>query len=431
MNRKIRILIFSQHPLNNRTNSGNTFSNLLGGDEYEIAQIFCMDENPVSDICDNFFQITEKDILKNLLDKKHRIGRVVVQSKKTDIVDRKKNHYLRIAQLIKNTRFSFLFWLRNGIWIFNNWKSKDLETFVSDFKPDIIFYNIGSAIYLNRIILYLRSITSAKFVGYVWDDIYTLRQFSLSPFYWISRICNRYYIKKVVDRSDTLFCINEQIKEEYEDIFKKKFQILRKGVDTTTFDYKFKGLPLKIVYTGNIFSGRYKTLSLLAKSIQILNKDRIQLQLYITSGNKITDKIRKKIEIKDSAILLGDIPFDKIKSLQKEADILVNVDPFSIFDRYIWRLSFSTKIVDYFEAGRCILSIGWKGGSGQKYLLENDAAIIVNNKKEISAVLESILTNPDIISKYAKKSYEIGVEKHQIEIIRSNLNSIIVNTIFM
>ena len=84
------------------------------------------------------------------------------------------------------------------------------------------------------------------------------------------------------------------------------------------------------------------------------------------------------------------------------------------------RLSFSTKLVDYFERGKCILAVGWSEAASISYLKENTAAIVIDNIEDIELVLNEVLNNQARITEYAIQSWELGRRNHQIEIIRDN-----------
>lgn len=76
------------------------------------------------------------------------------------------------------------------------------------------------------------------------------------------------------------------------------------------------------------------------------------------------------------------------------------------------RLSFSTKLTDYFSSGNAILAIGSKSTAPMKYLLENKAALIAENKSEILEVLQQIICNFDLLEKVAKNAYDCGVRNY-------------------
>ena len=182
---KLRILTVFAYPWQDSNNIGNSFSNILGDNEnYEIAHVYCSTGKPQTSVCRRFFQMTEFSVLKNLFNKKYPSGKEIFVTqdnigsfpKKLSITD-------RMIFYCKRYRFTIFFWLRNLIWAFGNWKSTDLNKFVDSFAPDIIFYNIDYFIYTNNIALYVQKRTKAKMVGYFWDDVYSFKQFSLSPFF--------------------------------------------------------------------------------------------------------------------------------------------------------------------------------------------------------------------------------------------------------
>ena len=179
--------------------------------------------------------------------------------------------------------------------------------------------------------------------------------------------------------------------------------------------------PLKIIYTGNIISGRWKTLVAVADKVKKINADGEKVQLFITTTNYVSNKVRKKIVCDKSIFLLGKLPFSEVKELQRHADILLYVEPFTLAERYIWRLSFSTKIVDYLEQARCVLAIGWEGGAGIKYLRDRDAALIVTDMYSIEGILKSLINDTNIIIEYSKKAFDCGIKNHQLQSVHSHL----------
>lgn len=50
-------------------------------------------------------------------------------------------------------------------------------------------------------------------VGYISDDCYTLRQFSLSPLFWIDRLWKRRYVKRAIDECMLLYVITDRQKK--------------------------------------------------------------------------------------------------------------------------------------------------------------------------------------------------------------------------
>ena len=76
------------------------------------------------------------------------------------------------------------------------------------------------------------------------------------------------------------------------------------------------------------------------------------------------------------------------------------------------RLSFSTKLTDYFKNGKCIFAIGDKKIAPIIYLRDNDCAVIANEYSEIEERLRYIIDKPERIQEYSRKAYECGKKNH-------------------
>ena len=80
--------------------------------------------------------------------------------------------------------------------------------------------------------------------------------------------------------------------------------------------------------------------------------------------------------------------------------------------RYMARLSFSTKLTDYFKSGKCILAIGDKDIAPIKYLKENDAGIVITEYQQIKDKLQKLIVQRDLIQKYGRNAFECGRKNH-------------------
>ena len=67
----------------------------------------------------------------------------------------------------------------------------------------------------------------------------------------------------------------------------------------------------------------------------------------------------------------------------RNSDVAVHVESFDLKNRLTTRLSFSTKIIDCMNSGCAILAIGPNSQAGMAYLKDNNAAICINNIKDI------------------------------------------------
>lgn len=422
----MKILLITETLLRHDNNVGNSYSNIFEGmDDVRIANICCQQGNSSNDIAERCFQISEKHILKNLLCGSTAAGKIETgqeqnaPQKKTYI----KCGIMKIYNLARIFRFQIFFWIRNAIWKTGRWKSESLRQYIEDFAPDIIFAQLQDRLYLNDLIIYIKDLIKLPMVLYTWDDVYSLRQFSLSPLWWMDRFVQRRKIRQVVKRCEILYTISKEQAEEYERTFHKKCRILYKGYPFTGdfISEEAHSYPLKIIYTGNLYGGRWKTVAALCKAIKKINENQNQLQLYIYSATPLLKRQLRKLCIEGSTYFCGKIDAGDVKRVQQEADILLHAEAFGLKGSLTTRLSFSTKIVDYFKEKKCILALGAQRCASIQYLVRNDAAIVITDIRDIVSTISRLATHPEVIQTYAGKAWECGRSNHQIHNIQKEL----------
>ena len=415
----MKMLILSNTAWDNNNSFGNSFSSIFGGMEcISIANIYCRYGSPNNNIVRRYFQITEKSLLQNLINKKIPSGKKINANNGIELNSKETN----IFDYARKNRSIIFFWVRDLIWKIGDWKSKELLEFINEFEPDIIFQPIYYSSYLNDIVYFIKQYTDVPMIGYVSDDVYTMRQFSLSPLYWIDRLIKRKKIKRTVSLCEYLYVISNIQKEEYEKCFKKECKLLWKGA-------QFESKPprkqisklIKFVYTGNIGDGRYKQLALIGKAILELNKTEINAELDIYTLTPLSKKIKKALNLSGAINLKGGIPAEEVRNVQNAADILVHVESFDLKNRLAVHQSFSTKIVDYLSMAKCVLAVGPADVASIDYLVKNDAAIVATSKKEIEDNIRMLIEHTETIEQYGEKAWECGRRNHDIKIIQSGL----------
>jgi len=418
----MRILVVSCSPWRKDNNIGNTYTNIFSGiDNIEIAHICCGGGRPDTDFVKYHLHISEINILKNLINPKYKCCHRFPYSKEElkNPVGRSK-----VYDFMRTHRFKLFFLLRDLIWIFKNWICDDLKNFVDDFKPDIIFAQFLDRDYLNEMLLFLKDYTKVPLIVYAWDDVYTLKQFSLSPIFWINRFLQRRKLRKIAKLSSLMYVISEKQKKEYSKAFGSSCKILYKGFEFHKKPiYEIKNEPLKLIFSGNIGSGRYKTLALIGSALDEINKDNIRAVLYIYTSTPFSYKMKKKLDYPGSIHIMKFVSSEEIAMIQQEADILIHAESFSLAERLKVRLSFSTKLVDYFKSGRCILAVGSRNIASIDYLSKNHGAVIAYKKSDIAYVLNRLISSPNLRKKYARRAWECGQNNHQIRIMQNTLQN--------
>lgn len=424
MDKTPRVLVISSSAWDDNNVFGNTFSNLFTGwDRNHIFNIFCDEGLPNTNVCKYYYQMSEKMIVKNMLNMSNPSGVPLVVENKTNA----SHHTLRRKELfivnqIKRTRLQLFFWLRDLMWLFGNWKSSSLYNWIDNISPEIIFLPMYTSFFMNIVQMHIVKYCKKPYIYFTSDDGCSLKQFSLSPLFWIDRIIKRPLYKQNIAGSKFVYVISEKQKMEYEKIFGKECRLLFKGADfSTPPKLKKTEMPLNIVYTGNLGVGRWKSLVEIAKAIDFLNNECSGFNFFIYSITPLTGAMKKAFSKHNSIKYRGAIESSEVKCIQEKADVLVHVESFNIKDKLRVRLSFSTKLVDYFNSARCILAVGPSNIASIEYLMQNDAAIVISKREDIVEKLSYILKFPFVVQDYANKAWLIGKRNHQIQIIQERL----------
>lgn len=384
----------------------------------KIAQIYTRSGNPCSDICDDFFRISENKLINSVLNRKPVGERVLNNISNYNNLDfLKENERYNKAHKKKSWLMSFA---REFVWKFGKWKTKNLSTFIDEINPDLLFIPIYPTIYMCRLQEYIIKKTNKPYVCYLADDNYTFKSCGKNPLELLYRLFLRRHVRWLSKHCAQMYTITQIEGEETDRLFGTKSVVLSKSIDFTNLNYVEKRLnnPLKIVYTGNMLIGRDKTIKNVSDAIREINSKDTKISFHIYSHTPPKEKILKHIISKD-VVYHGKIDKNEIKRIQDDADILLFVESLIKKDKYKARMSFSTKLVDYFASGKCIFAIGDSNIAPIIYLKNNDAAIIASSTKDIKTQLVSLIDNPNLIKEYSKKSFQCGLNNHNKQDIDS------------
>lgn len=417
--KKIKVLIITYYPWREDNNVGNSYSNLFNGmtDKIDFSQIYIRDGLPQNTLAHDYFHISDIKLLKSFLGKGGEIGEYIYMD---NTINNPKDTFSKAFNKARVLRWDILLLLRELAGYNPQWKSQRLNEFLDKVQPDIIFGTLPPGVLVRKLMLYSKKYTKAKLITYPWDDYYSLNHQTWSLIFWIRKFMGRYNLMKTAKRSEFLYVISDIMKIEYSKIFCKECKLLYKGHDFVQMPVlKPLSKTIKVIYMGNIGGGRWKALASLAFSIDIINKEfgeqKIFLNIYTLSAR--TKEIDNALNIEGSSAILPPVNNEEVKPTMNSADILLHVEPWNGKERSFYRASFSTKLVDYFYAAKCILAVGGSTASTD-YLKNNDAAIVVNYEKQVEETLRLVIENPLLISQFAQKAWNCGCKNHQIRKIQ-------------
>lgn len=408
-------------------NSGiNTLTGILSGwDSDKVAQIYMRAALPRTSVCKHFFQISENRIIRSVLKPRIQTGIEVANQGYEEASEEEKKEKARYKRKGKVPAILYT-WAREIVWFIGRWKTQNLNEFIDTYNPDVLFIPIYPTIYMGRIQKYVMERTKKPVVSYIADDNYSYRSCKKGILSFLHRFFLRKYVKYIVKNSNQVLVIVPKQKEEYDRIFGINSKVLTKGVDYSNVFYKEKPVnaPIKMVYTGKLIIGRWKSLALIAEAMGRLNKEKPRIELDIYTTDVVTKEQDKAIN-RNGCHIRGALTQKQVKAVQQEADILVFVE--SLEKKYCntARLSFSTKITDYLSNGKCIFAIGSREIAPIDYFQRYDSAVTATTETEVLDKLQMLVSHPEVIKEYGRKGFECGLMYHE----KNRMNTLFKTTI--
>ena len=417
----MRVLLISLAPVNPTFGSGNTFLNVMGLLEGAELASLCARAGETDPRVSRAFYITERMLLRNRF--RGTPAGVLVQPAARPEEGEATAKDVRLHRFAHRHRWTVLFWARDLLWRISRWRSPRLKAFLEEYRPHVILASLSNTPHVNRLILYAAEVTGAKLVLYAWDNNYTYKQFTLSPLRWIKQAVDRASMRQVAARADLTYAICEDLKAAYEASFGREFHLLTKGGDFTGVPpvKAAYNRPLQLVYTGNLQNNRWKSLAVIARVLERINRDGLRAQLNIYTGTPLTKRMSRALDRGESSAVMGLVPPVEVARIQSEADMLVHAEATDLKNRLIVRHSFSTKLVDYMAAARPILAYGKRDMASICHLERNQCAVVADSPDGLYQKLTAVLGDEAALEDLARRAYACGRRCHEREDIRAML----------
>lgn len=414
----MKILVISMEAWRSDTNGGNVLTNIFTDFDAEFAQIYCSSGKPQNKICSQYFQMTDAMAIRNIL-KKGKMGIVFSMGEKFN------EEQLRTDETISNVKklgsFEFLRVAREIIWELSDYKNEKLKKFVLDFNPDVIFAPCYGVTYMLALTRYVANLTKKPIVSYISDDFYSLRQFRLSPIFWLNRFVIRRKVRQTWEYYNLIYTMTSTQRDLMGKLGKPMKILCKSGAFDAERTEKQVNKPIRLIYAGGIYLNRWKTLGMVAEAIRKINENQVQFVLDIYTGNSLSKKAEKLLNDGKNSVVHSVISYEQLMEEYDKSDIALHVESFDLKNRLNVRMSFSTKIVDCLDSGCAVMAVCDAKQGGYVYLKENDAAICVNSSKDIEKTLKKIQKYPEIIHEYREKAKQCGRRNHLQKNILKNM----------
>lgn len=417
----IKILVISNTPWRMDNSFGNTFNAFFeGAQDFEIANIYCRagepDEYaPVS----KAFQITEHSLIANLLNSHSPSGHVVTTRSASAPTES------TAFNAARKRRWQLLFWARDLIWKIGRWESKELVEFVDTFDPDVLFLPVYYSNYLCDIDSWAIGHCDIPVFTHISDDIYSLRQINISPLFWIDRVMKRHKIKKVVNQSNCLYVISEIQRSDYQMAFSTPVKVIKKGFvfGEDYLGWEGRPRPIKLLYAGNIGTGRWRSLADITSLVSSLNNKEIRVTFDVYTPTPIDGQMKNAFEGKTGVSIHGPISAGEVVALQRAADVLIHVESFKTSEKLAVRQSLSTKIPDCLKLGKCILAYGPEDVASIDYLVQSNSAVVATDAQSLEVALCGLLDGSIDVKALGKRAFAFARANHNKIFVQSMLRN--------
>lgn len=428
-----KVLFISHNAFSKTLNNGKTFSSLFSGwPKDKIAQLYFHNEHPDFDVCENYFIITDEQILKR---KKIEVGQIITRG---NVVNVKKTQS-PLHSYVRKKPMSIFTMLRDIIWDSKKWDNLRFQKWVENFSPDIIFFVGGGSKFSYKITKKIADKYGIPVLLYYTDDYITMGP-SLDVFGWINQIRLRLYLKKFMPVVKKIFVIGEDMKHEYSLRFKKDCIPIMNSVNISGFEKIDRYINLSkvknsinIAYFGGLHLNRWVTLEKLGIAMRNLYENNaIQFRLFVYTNQKPDTEIYTKINYPPFIQYMGSVDQNEIINEMNKYDILIHAESFERKMTYKTRLSISTKIPEYLATGKPILGVGPSTLSSIKYLKSSTDSFILEDLSEssINDILIDIYRSKENFASIGKKNIIFAKKNHSIEKERSKVKNVILDSVY-
>lgn len=415
------ILVISNNAFSSTNNNGKTLASFFHTYPPEkMSQIYFNREIPTDDYFENYFRITDNDIVKASL----RIRKICGQQVFPESSDRVENNRADFtSQFISKTKhFNITRLIREVFWKSNRWKTEAFHEFLERSSPDIIFFTAGDSLFAYDIFNYVKKKYEAKTVVYITDD-YILPRKTLSPFWKIRRKLVFNKMKDAIENSDLFITISSKMQKTYKKIFNKD-SILAMNMSEKLGQSNPKASDsnkITFIYAGGLHYNRYKTLHLLAQALKKHNNNSTDKKAFleIYSTNPPEQSIKNLLNINGVSKFCGSLNQNELKDKLNLTDIPVHVESFDQKSIESTRLSISTKIPEYLSLAKPVLAIGPRNVASMEYL--SGTAFCITDQEEIYKQVVELINNKELQIELARSAIEKYEQNHQKDVTVNNL----------
>lgn len=405
------VLVISNNCFSKSDSNGRTLANLfVGWPKENLAQFYIQNTEPEFDYCEQYYRLTDRQALASLYGKRPdgviSLGHVMNQSHESTPAQRRKRNALSMI-------------VRDFVWSSGHWKTRYFNEWLSEIQPDIVVLQAGDCPFMFYLAVDIKRQYNAKLLIYNTEGYY----FKDFDYFRAKGIAQIFYplfhrrLKRAVNKAYNCCDFAVFNCEELESDYKRVFTIQSKVIFNATSlhpchnPWKKETDSFTTIYAGNLGVGRAESLVLVANALHSISKE-YSIQVY---GKLPNDKIADLFSNCEGIDFRGFVSYDKLISIQQEADLLLHVESFDSFHRKDSKYAFSTKIADSLALGTCFLVFAPSEFASSRYLIQNHAAHVVTEQVALEGTLRKIINDLEYRNKFSLNALDLVERNHQQE----------------
>lgn len=398
-----KILIVSNEPFSDCSSNGRTMKNfLLNIPKQSLAQ-FYLHGIPDHAFCSNYFCVSDQDALRAFLLKKEepqKFGYHTAGKKNKD--SRPKRNYRNLV-------------LRDIVWQSMLWWKADFDTFLAEFKPDIVLLQAGDAPFMYKVARKIAKRCSAKLMMYN-SESYVLKKrmyasVEKNPFWHFFLMSSlKVQYRKFMRKADYCIYNTEALEKAYQHTYPHpgKSCTLYTTSEMQPLPYE-SGDVFRLLYCGNLGVGRDQPLNELAQVLYEID-NTAKLDIY---GKFTTQESQQMVCANPNVEYHGFVDYSEIPALMSRASMLVHCENNDRLENL--RFAFSTKIADSLASTRPFLVYASQEYPFAQYLMDNKCAHVAGSADALRSVLQRCITENGFLTKFTQNAKLVAAQKHSKE----------------
>ncbi len=388
-------------------------------DASSIAQLYIHSEIPTINGCNTYYRVTDKDVLKSICTQKS--GTVFnycdsqVDSSKVNDIDGLTEQAYRIG----SRRKPILYFFRDMLWRIGCWNTDKLQKWLDDFSPDAVYFASGDSAFTYRISLAISQSRHIPLFVSCFDDYYFNNQYKGQLGAGIAHKSFMKQVYKTMKYASCVFTVCDKMSEDYSRLFGKPCYTLYTGA-TIKQPFHFEPHNSRISYIGNITLLRHQQLMDIGKALKKLNCVGKPDAIDVYSSTQ-DQRILKHMTPENGIRFHGSIDAEHVKQVMADSMLLLHTESFDEKMRLRVAYSVSTKIADSLASGVCLLAYGPHEVASIKYLIDNEVAFCITDKKDLLEKLERIISDIDLRNQISQKASALARTNHTAEAIHNTL----------